>query len=67
MCDVREVLTVKMLKMDLWKLCLLVTCCRKNGVTPRSDFMQFVGGTGEVVAESHSEEAILNQAASTLL
>lgn len=65
--DVHEVLTVKMLKMDLRKFCFLVTRCRKNRVTPRSDFMQFVGETGEVVAESHSEEVILKQAASTLL
>lgn len=33
----------------------------------RSDFMQFVGETGEVVAESHSEGVILKQAAPTLL
>lgn len=37
--------------MDLWKLCFLVMHCRKNRVTPPSDFMQFVGETGEVVAQ----------------
>lgn len=45
----------------------LVTSRRKNRVTPPSDFMQFVGETGEVVAESHSGEVILKQAAPTLL
>lgn len=57
--DACGVLTVKMLRMESWKLYLLVTHCRKNRVALDSDFMQFVGETREGVAESHSEEVIL--------
>lgn len=54
-----EVLTVMMLKMDLWKLGFLMMQCRKNRVPLDSDLMQFVGEIGEAVAATHSGQVIL--------